>query len=132
MSFIGIRKKLMFMMGTICALFGIALAFILFFTMDQSHKAETLQKEISPLATELKERGDAYQVQLSALRGYLLQHDQVELDKFNEMSKRLEDTKGQLLSNPNTSQSVKSTMELGSTWRKFIEEKVFTLAKEQK
>lgn len=47
------------------------------------------------------------------------------------MSKRLEDTKGQLLSNPNTSQSVKSTMELGSTWRKFIEEKVFTLAKEQ-
>ncbi len=80
----------------------------------------------------MKERGDAYQVQLSALRGYLLQHDQVELDKFNEMSKRLEDTKGQLLSNPNTSQSVKSTMELGSTWRKFIEEQVFTLAKEQK
>ncbi|MFK4424777.1 methyl-accepting chemotaxis protein [Bacillus sp. RC51] len=132
MNFISIRKKLMFMMGMICALFGIALAFILFFTMDQSHKAETLQKEISPLATELKERGDAYQVQLSALRGYLLQHDQVELDKFNEMSKRLEDTKEQLLSNPNTSQSVKSTMELGSTWRKFIEEKVFTLAKEQK
>ncbi|MFK4290706.1 methyl-accepting chemotaxis protein [Bacillus sp. RC240] len=132
MNFISIRKKLMFMMGMICALFGIALAFILFFTMDQSHKAETLQKEISPLATELKERGDAYQVQLSALRGYLLQHDQVELDKFNEMSKRLEDTKGQLLSNPNTSQSVKSTMELGSTWRKFIEEKVFSLAKEQK
>ncbi|WP_242310067.1 methyl-accepting chemotaxis protein [Bacillus cereus group sp. BfR-BA-01331] len=132
MNFISIRKKLMFMMGMICALFGIALAFILFFTMDQSHKAETLQKEISPLATELKERGDAYQVQLSALRGYLLQHDQVELDKFNEMSKRLEDTKGQLLSNPNTSQSVKNTTELGSTWRKFIEEKVFTLAKEQK
>ncbi|MGH0951218.1 methyl-accepting chemotaxis protein [Bacillus mycoides] len=132
MNFISIRKKLMFMMGMICALFGIALAFILFFTMDQSHKAETLQKEISPLATELKERGDAYQVQLSALRGYLLQHDQVELDKFNEMSKRLEDTKEQLLSNPNTSQSVKSTMELGSTWRKFIEEKVFTLAKEHK
>ncbi|MGQ3738157.1 methyl-accepting chemotaxis protein [Bacillus sp. Fil] len=132
MNFISIRKKLMFMMGMICALFGIALAFILFFTMDQSHKAETLQKNISPLATELKERGDAYQVQLSALRGYLLQHDQVELDKFNEMSKRLEDTKGQLLSNPNTSQSVKSTTELGSTWRKFIEEKVFTLAKEQK
>ncbi|NVL83807.1 methyl-accepting chemotaxis protein, partial [Escherichia coli] len=48
------------------------------------------------------------------------------------MSKRLEDTKGQLLSNPNTSQSVKSTMELGSTWIKFIEEKLFTLANEQK
>lgn len=132
MNFISIRKKLMFMMGTICALFGIALAFILFFAIDQSRKTETLQKEISPLATELKERGDAYQVQLSALRGYLLQHDQVELDKFNEMSKRLEDSKDKLLSNPNISQSVKDTMNLGSTWRKFIEEKVFTLAKEQK
>ncbi|PFR36521.1 methyl-accepting chemotaxis protein [Bacillus cereus] len=132
MNFVSIRKKLMFMMGTICALFGIALAFILFFAIDQSRKAETLQKEISPLATELKERGDAYQVQLSALRGYLLQHDQVELDKFNGMSKRLEDSKDKLLSNPNLSSSVKSTMELGSTWRKFVEEKVFTLAKEQK
>ncbi|PRT03781.1 methyl-accepting chemotaxis protein [Bacillus wiedmannii] len=132
MNFVSIRKKLMFMMGTICALFGIALAFILFFAIDQSRKAETLQKEISPLATELKERGDTYQVQLSALRGYLLQHDQVELDKFNEMSKRLEDSKDKLLSNPNISQSVKDTMNLGSTWRKFIEEKVFTLAKEQK
>ncbi|PGM59401.1 methyl-accepting chemotaxis protein [Bacillus cereus] len=132
MNFISIRKKLMFMMGTICALFGIALAFILFFAIDQTRKAEALQKEISPLATELKERGDAYQVQLSALRGYLLQHDQVELDKFHEMSKLLEDKKAQLLSNPNVSQSVKDTMELGSTWRKFIEEKVFSLAKEQK
>ncbi|PFB28424.1 methyl-accepting chemotaxis protein [Bacillus cereus] len=132
MNFVSIRKKLMFMMGTICALFGIALAFILFFTIDQSRQAQALQKEISPLATELKERGDAYQVQLSALRGYLLQHDQVELDKFNEMSKRLEDSKDKLLSNPNISQSVKDTMNLGSTWRKFIEEKVFTLAKEQK
>lgn len=132
MNFVSIRKKLIFMMGTICALFGIALAFILFFAIDQSRKAETLQKEISPLATELKERGDSYQVQLSALRGYLLQHDQVELDKFNEMSKRLEDSKDKLLSNPNLSSSVKSTMELGSTWRKFVEEKVFTLAKEQK
>ena len=132
MNFVSIRKKLMFMMGTICALFGVALAFILFFAIDQSRQAEALQKEISPLATQLKECGDAYQVQLSALRGYLLQHDQVELDKFNEMSKRLEDSKDKLLSNPNLSSSVKSTMELGSTWRKFIEEKVFTLAKEQK
>ncbi|WP_342716246.1 methyl-accepting chemotaxis protein [Bacillus paramycoides] len=132
MNFISIRKKLMFMMGTICVLFGIALAFILFFAIDQSRQAEALQKEISPLATQLKERGDAYQVQLSALRGYLLQHDQVELDKFNSMSKLLEDKKEQLLSNPNLSQSVKNTMESGSAWRKFIEEKVFTLAKEQK
>ncbi|MGH0431307.1 methyl-accepting chemotaxis protein [Bacillus hominis] len=132
MNFMSIRKKILFMIGTICALFGIALAFILFFAVDQSHKAETLQKDISPLATELKERGDAYQVQLSALRGYLLQHDQVELDKFHEMSKLLEDNKVQLLSNPNVAQSVKDTMELGSTWRKFVEEKVFSLAKEQK
>ncbi|MGG0153648.1 methyl-accepting chemotaxis protein [Bacillus mycoides] len=132
MNFVSIRKKLMFMMGTICALFGIALAFILFFTIDQSRKAEALQKDISPLATELKERGDAYQVQLSALRGYLLQHDQVELDKFHEMSKRLEDSKNELLSNPNVSQQVKDTMQLGSTWRQFIDDKVVTLAKEQK
>ncbi|PFL21563.1 methyl-accepting chemotaxis protein [Bacillus cereus] len=132
MNFMSIRKKLLFMMGTICALFGIALAFILFFAIDQTRKAEALQNEISPLATELKERGDAYQVQLSALRGYLLQHDQVELDKFHEMSKLLENNKAQLLSNPNVSQSVKDTMELGSTWRGFIEEKVFSLAKEQK
>ncbi|WP_249712080.1 methyl-accepting chemotaxis protein [Bacillus cereus] len=132
MSFISIRKKLMFMMGTICALFGIALAFILFFAIDQSRQAEALQKEISPLATQLKERGDAYQVQLSALRGYLLQHDQVEFDKFNSMSKELEDAKDKLLSNPNVSESMKNTMESGSTWRKFIEEKVFPLAKEQK
>lgn len=48
MNFMSIRKKLMFMMGTICALFGIALAFILFFAVDQSHKAEALQK-IFPL-----------------------------------------------------------------------------------
>ncbi|MDP7991930.1 methyl-accepting chemotaxis protein [Bacillus sp. MHSD_36] len=132
MSFISIRKKLMFMMGTICALFGIALAFILFFAIDQTRQAEALQKEISPLATQLKERGDAYQVQLSALRGYLLQHDQVEFDKFNSMSKELENTKDKLLSNPNVSESMKNTMESGSTWRKFIEEKVFPLAKEQK
>ncbi|AIY73279.1 methyl-accepting chemotaxis protein [Bacillus anthracis] len=132
MSFISIRKKLMFMMGTICTLFGIALAFILFFAIDQSRQAEALQKEISPLATQLKERGDAYQVQLSALRGYLLQHDQVEFDKFNSMSKELENTKDKLLSNPNVSESMKNTMESGSTWRKFIEEKVFPLAKEQK
>ncbi|MDA1905153.1 methyl-accepting chemotaxis protein [Bacillus cereus] len=132
MNFISIRKKLMFMMGTICALFGIALAFILFFAIDQSRQAEALQKEISPLATQLKERGDAYQVQLSALRGYLLQHDQVEFDKFNSMSKELENTKDKLLSNPNVSESMKNTMESGSTWRKFIEEKVFPLAKEQK
>ncbi|HDR4561124.1 methyl-accepting chemotaxis protein [Bacillus cereus] len=132
MNFVSIRKKLMFMIGTICALFGIALAFILYFAIDQSHKADALQEEISPLATELKERGDAYQVQLSALRGYLLQHDQVELDKFNEMSKNLEDSQAKILSNPNLSPSVKNTMELGSTWRQFIEEKVFTLAKEQK
>ncbi|WP_429680397.1 methyl-accepting chemotaxis protein [Bacillus paranthracis] len=48
------------------------------------------------------------------------------------MSKLLEDKKEQLLSNPNLSESVKNTMESGSTWRKFIEEKVFPLSKEQK
>ena len=82
------------------------LSFCFVFAIDQSRQAEALQKRF-PLATQLKERGDAYQVQLSALRGYLLQHDQVELDKFNEMSKLLEDKKDELLSYPNLSQSVK-------------------------
>ena len=104
------------------------LSFYFIFAIDQSRQAEALQKRF-PLATQLKERGDAYQVQLSALRGYLLQHDQVELDKFNEMSKLLEDKKDELLSNPNLSQSVKSTMESGSAWRKFIEEKFSLLQK---
>ena len=45
------------------------------------------------------------------------------------MSKLLEDKKDELLSNPNLSQSVKSTMESGLAWRKFIEEKVFLLQK---
>ena len=99
----------MFMMGTICALFGVALAFILFLLSTNLVKLKHYKKKfLHSLATELKERGDAYQVQLSALRGYLLQHDQVELDKFNEMSKRLEDSKDKLLSNPNLSSSVKA------------------------
>ena len=96
----------MFMMGTICALFGIALAFILFSLLINLVKLKHYKRDFS-LATQLKERGDAYQVQLSALRGYLLQHDQVEFDKFNSMSKELEDAKDKLLSNPNVSESMK-------------------------
>ncbi|KFN03119.1 methyl-accepting chemotaxis protein [Bacillus clarus] len=132
MKFISIRKKLMFMTGIICTLFGIAFTLILFFTTDLSRKANVLQSDISPLATELKELGDAYQVQLSALRGYLLQHDQVELDKFQEMSKLLEDKKNHLLSHTNVSQQVKDTIQLGTTWREFIDSKVVSLTKEQR
>ncbi|EMA6342385.1 methyl-accepting chemotaxis protein [Bacillus cytotoxicus] len=132
MSFISIRKKLIFMMIATCALFGIALALILFFAIDQSEKAETLQTDISPLATELKEHGEAYQVQLSALRGYLLQHDQVEVDKFHEMSKHIESTKDKLLADSHATQQLKDTMQLGTKWREFIATKVFPLAKEEK
>ncbi|MGR5962712.1 CHASE3 domain-containing protein [Bacillus paranthracis] len=107
MNFISIRKKLMFMMGTICALFGIALAFILFFTMDQSRQTEALQKRNLSSCNTIKRARRCLSSTLSALRGYLLQHDQVELDKFNSMSKLLEDKKEQLLSNPNLSESVK-------------------------
>ena len=107
------------------------LSFYFIFAIDQSRQAEALQKKFLPCNT-IKRARDAYQVQLSALRGYLLQHDQVEFDKFNSMSKELENTKDKLLSNPNVSESMKNTMESGSTWRKFIEEKVFPLAKEQK
>ena len=97
----------MFMMGTICALFGVALAFILFLLSTNLVKLKHYKRNFST-GNRIEERGDAYQVQLSALRGYLLQHDQVELDKFNEMSKRLEDSKDKLLSNPNLSSSVKA------------------------
>ncbi len=108
MNFVSIRKKTYVHDGNDLRFIWCRLSIYFIFLLSTNLvKAETLQKEISPLATELKERGDAYQVQLSALRGYLLQHDQVELDKFNEMSKRLEDSKDKLLSNPNLSSSVK-------------------------
>ena len=117
----------MFMMGTICALFGVALAFILFLLLINLVKLKHYKRDF-PCNT-IKRARDAYQVQLSALRGYLLQHDQVEFDKFNSMSKELENTKDKLLSNPNVSESMKNTMESGSTWRKFIEEKFSLLQK---
>ncbi|MGG2063655.1 methyl-accepting chemotaxis protein [Bacillus sp. S14(2024)] len=132
MKYMGIRKKLMFMMGTICALFGIALAFILFFAISEQKITNTLQKDLAPRATLLQERSVAYQVQLSALRGYLLQHDSAELDKYREMEKLLDDTKGKLLDDPNTSQNIKDTIDLGSQWNRFINEKVLPLTSEGK
>ncbi len=121
----------MFMMGTICALFGIALAFILFLLLTNLVKLKHYKRNFST-GNRIERTWRRLSSTAICFKGYLLQHDQVELDKFNEMSKRLEDSKDKLLSNPNLSSSVKSTMELGSTWRKFVEEKVFTLAKEQK
>ncbi|MEH7463026.1 methyl-accepting chemotaxis protein [Bacillus thuringiensis] len=132
MKYVSIRKKMMFMVGTICALFGIALAFILFFAKLENNIAVTLQKDVSPKTTLLIERNEAYQVQLSALRGYLLQRDPAELDKFYELDKQLEDTKGQLLNDPSISQDIKNTIELGGQWRQFINEKVIPLTKEGK
>ncbi|ENQ3080256.1 methyl-accepting chemotaxis protein [Bacillus cereus] len=132
MKYVSIRKKMMFMMGTICALFGIALAFIFFFAKSENNVAITLQKDVAPKTTLLMERNKAYQVQLSAFRGYLLKHDSAELDKFYEMDKQLEDTKGQLLNDPNISQDLKNTMESGAQWRHFIIEKVIPLTKEDK
>ncbi|MFD0767467.1 methyl-accepting chemotaxis protein [Bacillus sp. CGMCC 1.60114] len=132
MKYIGIRKKLMFMMGTICALFGIALALILFFATNEQNITNKLQKDIAPKATLLKERSEAYQVQISALRGYLLQHDSAELDKYREMEKLLDDTKEKLLNDPNTSQDIKNTIDLGAQWSRFINEKVIPLTSEGK
>ena len=132
MKYMSIRKKLMFMMGTICALFGIALAFILFCATTEQKITNTLQKDLAPRATLLQERSVAYQVQLSALRGYLLQHDSAELDKYREMEKLLDDTKGKLLDDPNTSQNIKDTIDLGSQWNRFINEKVLPLTSEGK
>ncbi|ENQ3080257.1 methyl-accepting chemotaxis protein [Bacillus cereus] len=132
MKYVSIRKKMMFMIGTICALFGIALAFIFFFAKSENNVAITLQKDVAPKTNLLIERNEAYQVQLSALRGYLLQRDPAELDKFYELDKHLEDTKGQLLNDPNISQDIKNTIELGGQWRQFINEKIIPLTKEGK
>ncbi|PEU18586.1 MULTISPECIES: methyl-accepting chemotaxis protein [unclassified Bacillus (in: firmicutes)] len=132
MKYVSIRKKMMFMVGTICTLFGIALLFILFFAKLENNIAVTLQKDVSPKTTLLIERNEAYQVQLSAFRAYLLQHDPTELDKFYEIDKQLEDTKGQLLNDPSISQDIKNTIDLGGQWRRFINEKVIPLTKEGK
>ncbi|HDX9577799.1 TPA: methyl-accepting chemotaxis protein [Bacillus pseudomycoides] len=132
MKYVSIRKKMMFMVGTICALFGIALAFIFFFAKIENNIAVTLQKDVAPKTNLLIERNEAYQVQLSALRGYLLQRDPAELDKFYELNKQLEDTKEQLLNDPSISQDIKNTIELGGQWRQFINEKVIPLTKEGK
>ncbi|MEH6890579.1 methyl-accepting chemotaxis protein [Bacillus sp. JJ864] len=132
MKYVSIRKKMMFIVGTICALFGIALAFIFFFAKLENNIAVTLQKDVAPRATLLLERGDAYQIQLLAFQDYLLQHDPAELDEFYEMDKQLEDTKGELLNDPKTPQNIKKTMELGAQWRQFINEKVIPLTKEGK
>ncbi|MCM3736086.1 methyl-accepting chemotaxis protein [Bacillus cytotoxicus] len=132
MKYVSIRKKMMFMVGTICALFGIALAFIFFFAKLENNIAVTLQKDVAPKTNLLIERNETYQVQLSAFRAYLLQHDSSELDKFYEMDKRLEDTKGQLLNDPSISQDIKNTIELGGQWRRFMNEKVIPLTKEGK
>ncbi|ENQ3080258.1 methyl-accepting chemotaxis protein [Bacillus cereus] len=130
MKYVSIRKKMMFMVGTICALFGIALAFIFFFAKLENNISVTLQKDVAPRATLLLERGDAYQIQLLAFQDYLLQHDPAELDEFYAMDKQLEDTKGELLNDPKTPQNIKKTMELGAQWRQFINEKVIPLTKE--
>ncbi|MEH7463027.1 methyl-accepting chemotaxis protein [Bacillus thuringiensis] len=132
MKYVNIRKKMMFMVGTICALFGIALTFIFFFARLENNITVTLQKDVAPRATLLLERGDAYQIQLLAFQDYLLTHDPAELDEFYEMNKQLEDTKGKLLNDPKTPQNIKNTMELGAQWRQFINEKVIPLTKEGK
>ncbi|HDX9577800.1 TPA: methyl-accepting chemotaxis protein [Bacillus pseudomycoides] len=132
MKYVSIRKKMMFMVGTICALFGIALTFIFFFARLENNITVTLQKDVAPRATLLLECGDAYQIQLLAFQDYLLTHAPAKLDEFYEMDKQLEYTKGQLLNDPKTPQNIKNTMELGAQWRQFINEKVIPLTKEGK
>ncbi|WP_020062349.1 methyl-accepting chemotaxis protein [Bacillus sp. 123MFChir2] len=132
MKYMSIRKKMMFMVGTICALFGIALAFIFFFAKLENNIAVTLQKDVAPRATLLLEHGNTYQIQLLAFQDYLLTHDPAELDEFYEMDKQLEDTKGKLLNDPKTPQNIKNTTELGAQWRQFINERIIPLTKEGK
>lgn len=132
MKFVSIRKKLMFILSTICALFGVALAFIFFFSWDQAQKTEVLQQDVSRKAILLKAQGDAYQVQLSALRGYLLQHNDTEVNKMLEIEKELNDRAKVLRADPTIPQEVKDTMVTGEEWISFLKENALPLAKEEK
>lgn len=130
MKFVSIRKKLMFMFATICAVFSIVLACIFFFASNQAQKVELLQQDISKKATLLKAQGDAYQVALSAMRGYLLQHDDAELNKLHEITNELTD-RAEVIQNDSTiPQEIKDTVKDGEDWITYIEEKALPLAKE--
>lgn len=107
MNFVSIRKKLMFMMGTICALFGIALAFILFLLLTNLVKLKHYKRNFST-GNRIERTWRRLSSTAICFKGLFTTTRQVELDKFNQMSKRLEDSKDKLLSNPNLSSSVKA------------------------
>ena len=132
MKYVSIRKKLIFMLLSVCSLFGIALAVILFFATSQAQQAETLQADVSRKATILKERGDLFQAQVAGLQGYLLLHDEKELDRFNKAGKQLADTREQVTNDKSLPQEMKDTINMGAKWRGVMDNQVIPLTREGK
>ncbi|MEH6890575.1 methyl-accepting chemotaxis protein [Bacillus sp. JJ864] len=132
MKYVSIRKKLIFMLLSVCLLFSIALAVILFFSTSQAHQAEILQSDVSRKATILKERGDLFQAQVSGLHDYLLAHNEKDLEKFNKAGKQLADTREKITSDTSLPQEMKDTINMGGKWRSVMDNQVLPLTKEGK
>ncbi|WP_020062346.1 methyl-accepting chemotaxis protein [Bacillus sp. 123MFChir2] len=132
MKYVSIRKKLIFMLLSVCLLFSIALAVILFFSTSQAHQAEILQSDVSRKATILKERGDLFQAQVSGLHDYLLAHNEKDLAKFNKAGKQLADTREKITSDTSLPQEMKDTINMGGKWRSVMDDQVLPLTREGK
>ncbi|PEA53682.1 methyl-accepting chemotaxis protein [Bacillus pseudomycoides] len=132
MKYVSIRKKLIFMLLSVCLLFSIALAVILFFSTSQAHQAEILQADVSRKATILKERGDLFQAQVSGLHDYLLAHSEKDLEKFNKAGKQLADTREKITSDTSLPQEMKDTINMGGKWRNVMDNQVLPLTREGK
>ncbi|MFJ8529414.1 methyl-accepting chemotaxis protein [Bacillus sp. NPDC094106] len=132
MKYVGIRKKLLFMLLGICSLFSIALIIILTFATTQAREADTLEHDVSRRAAILKERGDWFQAQVAGLQEYLLSHDQKGLEKFNREGKKLADTRQAVTSDKNIPEGMKEAILMGGKWRSVIDNEVLPLAREGK
>ncbi|MEH7462024.1 methyl-accepting chemotaxis protein [Bacillus thuringiensis] len=132
MKYVSIRKKFIFMLLSVCLLFSIALAVILFFSTSQAHQAEILQSDVSRKATILKERGDLFQAQVSGLHDYLLAHNEKDLEKFNKAGKQLADTREKITSDTSLPQEMKDTINIGGKWRSVMDNQVLPLTREGK
>ncbi|PGZ97985.1 methyl-accepting chemotaxis protein [Bacillus pseudomycoides] len=132
MKYVSIRKKLIFMLLSICSLFGIALAVILFFATSQAHQAEILQADVARKATIIKERGDLFQAQAASLHNYLLLHDEKELEQFYKAGKQLADTREKVTSDKSLPQGLKDTINMGAKWRSVMDNEVIPLTREGK
>ncbi|MEH7457742.1 methyl-accepting chemotaxis protein [Bacillus sp. JJ1127] len=132
MKYVGIRKKLLFMLLGICSLFSIALIIILTFATTQAREADTLEHDVSRRAAILKDRGDWFQAQVAGLQEYLLSHDQKGLEKFNSEGKKLADTRKEVTSDKSIPEGMREAILMGGKWRSVIDNEVLPLAREGK